>query len=57
MFSIGDIVEWAQADYDHPTTFYGIVEEIVGMVYHVRWLDDSTSNAYSSYELKLIQRV
>lgn len=57
MFSVGDIVEWAEADYDNPTDFYGIVEEIVGMVYHVRWLDDSTSNAYSLHDLKLISKV
>ena len=28
MFSVGDIVEWAEADYDDPTAFYGIVEKV-----------------------------
>jgi len=56
MFSVGDIVEWAEPDCDDVVPV-GIVEEIVGMVYHVRWLDDSTSNACSFHDLKLISKV
>ena len=61
MFSVGDIVEWAKADYDDPTAFYGIVEKVKSSfkVYYftVRWFDDGTVNDYYSHDLKLIQRV
>ena len=59
MFSVGDIVEWAEPEFDG--SYIGIVEEIRRNYntnfYTVRWLDDGFVLDYMQHDLKLISKV
>ena len=59
MFSVGDIVEWAEPEFDG--SYIGIVEEIRRSYntnyYTVRWLDDGFVLDYMQHDLKLISKV
>jgi hypothetical protein len=59
MFSVGDIVEWAQPDFGD-VTYFGVVEEIRGdfnKSFTVRWFDDGLVNDYPYQDLKLVIKV
>ena len=58
MFSIGDIVEWANRDIDEIRSF-GIVQGVTSLygIITVRWFDDETVNDYRKEDLKLVQTV
>ncbi len=62
MFSVGDIVEWAEPEFEG--SYIGVVEEIrqnyntnFYTVYTVRWLDDGFVLDYMQHDLKLISKV
>jgi hypothetical protein len=59
MFSVGDIVEWVEPEFDG--SYIGIVEEIRRSYntnyYTVRWLDDGFVLDYMQHDLKLISKV
>jgi hypothetical protein len=59
MFSVGDIVEWAEPEFDG--SYIGVVEEIRRNYntnyYTVRWLDDGFVLDYMQHDLKLISKV
>jgi hypothetical protein len=59
MFSVGDIVEWVEPEFDG--SYIGIVEEIRRNYntnfYTVRWLDDGFVLDYHTHDLKLISKV
>jgi len=60
MFSVGDIVEWAQSDFGD-ITYFGVVEEIRRSYntnyYTVRWFDNGLVNDYLEQDLKLTIKV
>jgi len=59
MFSVGDIVEWVEPEFDG--SYIGVVEEIRRNYntnfYTVRWLDDGFVLDYMQHDLKLISKV
>jgi hypothetical protein len=59
MFSVGDIVEWVEPEFDG--SYIGVVEEIRRNYntnfYTVRWLDDGFVLDYLQDDLKLISKV
>jgi len=59
MFQIGDIVEWAEPEFEG--SYIGVVEEIRQNYntnfYTVRWLDDGFVLDYYAHDLKLISKV
>ncbi len=59
MFSVGDIVEWAEPEFEG--SYIGVVEEIRQNYntnyYTVRWLDDGFVLDYMQHDLKLISKV
>jgi len=59
MFSVGDIVEWVEPEFDG--SYFGVVEEIRQNYntnfYTVRWLEDGFVLDYHAHDLKLISKV